>query len=150
MKIKKYTKLTFMSWNEESSKDKTRAIALCYPNGYFNCAINTQRDDMGKKDENGVYERLWWSDYALESEDYRPATYKEVVLYLRYVKWQQAVEDDLRVKCIVTDGSTHVICEECKPSLWYRLKCEWNYIKVRFKYWLDGKEYPMPKDDLPF
>ena len=33
-----------MSWNEKSSKDKTRAIALCDASGFFNCAINTQRD----------------------------------------------------------------------------------------------------------
>ena len=149
MRIRKYTKLTFMSWNEESSKGKTRAIALCYSNGgYFNCAINTQRDEMGEKDENGVYERLWWDDYALENEDFRPATDKEVVLYLRYVKWQQAVGYDLKVKCIVTDGSTHVICEERKPSLLERLRIEWYYLKARFNAWLDGKEYQ--KDDLPF
>lgn len=73
----------FLSWNE----DGERAIALCDGNGYFFQAINCCRDsDMGEKDENGVYSRIWWSDYIynLDVEDVRPATKEEVDLFLKY------------------------------------------------------------------
>lgn len=134
-----------MSWNESSSKDTTRAIALCDSAGYFNCAINTQREDMGKKDENGVYERKWWDDYAVRN-GYREATNEEVALYLRYVRLQEAVGEEMDIKCIITNYNTQVVCEWKKPTLWDRIMRELFLLKVRFEFWLNGKV----KYDLPF
>lgn len=91
-----YYRKTFMSWDEEGQiispdgkgliHEKTRAIALCDGN-WFDTAINTLRDGaMGKKDENGVYERKWYGDdiYNADVEDVRPANLSEVGLYLMY------------------------------------------------------------------
>ena len=90
---------TFMSWENESSvwnketnkyeSETVRAIALCDPTGYFMQAINCMRDgDMGEKDENGVYGRIWYGDYidcyGNEHETLRPATPAEVELYKQY------------------------------------------------------------------
>lgn len=144
MKIREYSIWTFMTWNESSADETTRAIALCHPSGYFCCAINTQRDVMGRKDENGVYERKWWNDYALTEENYRPATNQEVALYLRYVNWQDAVGEDYKVRCVITGDCTQVLLEERRPSLWYRIRCLWNYLKARL--W----GYDIPEDNLPF
>lgn len=78
---------TFMSWDEEFCGETVRAVALCDSNGYFNQAINACRDsDMGEKDENGVYSRIWYADH-IESGgkgNVRIATPKEVELYLMY------------------------------------------------------------------
>ena len=81
-----------LAWNPETKKyesETVRAIALCDPSGYFMQAINCMRDgDMGKKDENGVYDRIWYGDYidcyGNERETLRPATAKEVELYKKY------------------------------------------------------------------
>lgn len=79
-------KYTFKSWKEHESDD-CRAIALCNQDGWFYIAINCLRDgDMGRVDENGVYERRWATDYIYDSaHDLRPANREEVDLYLKYV-----------------------------------------------------------------
>ena len=89
-----------MSWDNPDLKDgKTiRAIALCgWDSGdWFTVAINAVRDgQMGEKDENGVYERTWWSDAIMNDSDatnVRPASIGEVNLYLKYVTLEVAAD----------------------------------------------------------
>ena len=116
--MKTFYKRTFMSWYEEGSvfdpvskqmvHERVRSIALC--NGtWFHAAINTQRDgSMGAKDENGVYERIWWEDDVMSSDavtDFRPATLAEVELYLKYCPIEEEAEKDgLVIEAIVYGG----------------------------------------------
>ena len=132
--MKRFDVWTFMSWENEGSvwnketkrydSDKVRAIALCYPNGYFIGAINCLRDgDMGEKDENGVYDRVWWADYidcyGNERETLRPANSEEVELYKKYCSVEGTLADTWQyVFAEITDESgTHVIlANRCKLS----------------------------------
>ena len=72
----------FYAWNE----DGETAIAFSMNGRWFNEAINCCRDgDMGKKDEDGVYERHWFGDdiYGIGVENVRYATPSEVELYIK-------------------------------------------------------------------
>lgn len=107
-----------MSWENEDHDGKfIRAIALCNPNGYFEQAINCVRDsDMGEKDENGVYARIWWADnikcYGNE-RDIRPATPQEVELYLRYcdILSEYSEPYNKAVMRIYDSNGTHIVFE---------------------------------------
>jgi len=123
--MEKLYKKTFYSWIEEGSvfakqgdkhvlvKDRVRTIALC-DGTWFNAAINALRDgDMGEKDENGVYSRIWWADdmFNAEIEDLRPATIDEVNLYLKYYNPEVEAKDEGReiVSIIYGRDQTDVI-----------------------------------------
>lgn len=116
--MEKFYKKTFLSWDEEGTvyskagnkyvpiKDATRAIALC-DGTWFYQAINALRDgQMGEKDGNGVYERIWAGDDIFNSDvdNVRPATISEVKLYLKYCKLEDEADFDGReVVAIVYD-----------------------------------------------
>ena len=133
MKTKRIEIHTVMSWNNTWGKETIRAIALCDAYKWFDAAINCLRDgDMGEKDENGVYSRIWWADEAgscCDDSDLRPATPDEVALYRQYCPWEFADSTDdyygfrTRVLGETTDCyGTHVIKEHLQPSRWYRFR----------------------------
>lgn len=133
--------MTFMSWeNEEWNGNRNlgtiRAIALCDQQGFFNQAINCMRDgDMGEKDENGVYGRIWYGDYIENGDckNLRPATQEEVELYLKYVTIESAVGSDdpyeWNVKIVKEDAGHYtkdcyvrqVLVEFKQRPLWEKL-----------------------------
>lgn len=100
--------MTFMSWDNKIYNEKVRAVALCASDGFFYAAINCMRDDdMGKRYDDGVYERKLWGDYIQNGEhkNLRPATKEEVSLYLDHVSMREAIGDiyDLDSNIVVTD-----------------------------------------------
>lgn len=126
--------MTFMSWDNEFEKG-LRAIALCDSTGYFVAAINCVRDgDMGKKDKNGVYERIWYGDYIENdrNENLRPATIDEVNLYMSYIPVEEAIGNsdfyNLKNKFIKQSIGKYVsyVIIETTPHNWYRKL--WNNI----------------------
>lgn len=102
---------TFFSWKEggftrEHGYVTARAVALC-DGSWFNTAINVVRDsDMGRLDENGVFERKWYGDdiFNGEVEDLRAANSKEVELYLRYCKLEDDAKEDGREMVAIIKG----------------------------------------------
>ena len=125
-------------WNPETNKyesETVRAIALCDPSGYFSQAINCMRDgDMGEKDENGVYDRIWYGDYidcyGNERETLRPATAKEVELYKKYcpivdnhlVAYEKAVAEVCTADAIyiVKQRRSWLTCHLLEAVEWFR------------------------------
>ena len=110
--MKKEYRKVFMSWDnlEVGREDKyIRAIALCDMYGWFDEAINCVRDcQMGEKDSNGVYERIWHADYIENDcgrENVRPATIEEVELYLQYCP----LGNDIK-RIIYSYGCIEVVC----------------------------------------
>ena len=126
-----------MSWENPNEKG-TWAIALCDSTGFFCEAINCARDgDMGKKDENGVYERIWYGDniecYGDELDTLRPATRDEVELYLEYVSLEDAVGNLSEEPCSVhivhksySEYVNSVVVRFVAPSWWKRLLSKFN------------------------
>ena len=121
--MKKLTAETYMSWENETTvwnpekqvyeKETVRAIALCDQTGYFVQAINCMRDgDMGEKDENGVYQRIWYGDYidcyGNERATLRPATPEEVELYKQYCSYRSTSTEKPIGEVRMADA-THVI-----------------------------------------
>lgn len=152
MKMEKnYDVLTFMSWNEEDLDGSSiRAIALCDDTGLFYEAINAPRDgQMGKKDENGVYDRIWWGDYienGCDVKDVRPATKEEVDLYLKYcpIENRRDMIDDEHVVTIISQPTYTivVVCYYTTIAIWLRRmkkslheKC-WHYkYLIKYRLW---------------
>ena len=105
-----------MSWDETGSvwdkdgkrfvEETARAVALC-DGTWFMAAINTLRDgDMGRKDESGVYERIWWGDDIFNADvvdgSLRPANRREVDLYLSYCPIEaEAKEDESEIVAVI-------------------------------------------------
>lgn len=121
---------TFYSWTEEGAvmvkrdgkyeyvKDQVRAVALC-DGTWFMRAINALRDgDMGEKDENGVYDRIWYGDDIYNSyvKEVRPANIHEVNTYLKYCKLVDEAEEDGRelVAIIYGQDRTDAIFKDIK------------------------------------
>lgn len=130
-KKKRFTTLAFMSWKNQIDEKNLRAIALCDCAGHFDVAINCIRDsDMGKKDKNGVYERLWYADYIScyggEEKSLRLATKEEVDLYLDYVSLDQAIGlefnpyDNIEVVSVVRGEYGSYVIAELKDEPWWK------------------------------
>ena len=113
---------TFYSWDEEGTifdvakkghplkKERTRAVALCEGTWFFQ-AINTLRDgDMGKKGEDGVYERIWWGDDIGNStaENVRPANRSEVELFLKHCSLDEEAREEGRVVVAIIYGEDQI------------------------------------------
>lgn len=84
--IKKMRREDFKAWRNDCD-EKIWAIALC-DGDWFDEALNCVRDgDMGDKDKDGDYSRIWGGDEIWESEkaSVRPATYDEVRRYIEKV-----------------------------------------------------------------
>lgn len=102
---------TFMSWCESGFTAvygfvKARAIALC-DGTWFYAAINAIRDsDMGKMDENAVFDRTWYGDdiHNADVEDVRPANIEEVELYLKYFDLSDEAKVDGREVVAIIKG----------------------------------------------
>lgn len=146
----------FMSWenthmvlNPETGKyedEVVRAVALCDPSEYFSHAINCMRDgSMGEKDENGVYERIWYSDfidcYGDERKTLRPATATEVELFKKYCPLQEESfwPYEKVVAEVYTAEGTYIIKQQrgwmmrhlLEIVLWFRYLPK----KIRFRIW---------------
>lgn len=96
--MKRYEILRFVAWVECGM----RAYALLDSNNQFYIALNCYRDgDMGTQDENGIYSRWWYTDYADAAEEFeqtkRPMTEFEVERYLSYVGDEVISEDDIMI-----------------------------------------------------
>lgn len=73
----------FLSWSKNNGGET--ATALCNSNGWFWQAINCMRDgDMGHAGEDGVYERIWWTDTVDTWDEPRAATPGEVATWERH------------------------------------------------------------------
>ena len=130
-----------MSWENEDHDGKfIRAIALCDPNEYFEQAINCVRDsDMGDKDENGVYGRIWYADniriYGNE-RDIRPATPQEVELYLMYCGYQSEYSEPYNkvVGLVYDSNGTHVVLAR-RGWLARKIYVAKNAIREKLSWW---------------
>ena len=77
----------FLSWSKNN--DDETATALCDGNGWFWQAINCMRDgDMGHYGDDGVYDRIWWTDSVESIEEPRPATWGEVLAWERHCSYE--------------------------------------------------------------
>lgn len=152
--MKKQLKVfTFMSWLNEEWNDNEkigdiRAIALCDCTGYFHEAINCLRDGaVGKKDENGVYERHWYEDnlycYGDETASLRHATNEEIELYLQYVPLEKAIGGEL---CEANDISYKIVDKRISPDY------NFDYILVEYStpLWKRIKNWLFRWKRLPF
>lgn len=114
----RYKVLTIKSWENielEYQKDERwpRAIAAVSETDWFGMAINCIRDgDMGKRDEDGVYERFWASDQA-SNIDLRNATPAEADLYLKKVPMREILGctsyEKGPISVVRLDGVTYII-----------------------------------------
>ena len=78
----------FLSWSKNNGGET--ATALCNSNGWFLQAINCMRDgDMGHVGEDGVYDRIWWTDSVDSWDEPRAATVDEVA------KWESHCDHNL-------------------------------------------------------
>ena len=98
--MQKYEILRFATWEEYGE----RAYALIDQHTLFDTAINCCRDgSMGEKDDNGIYERHWYGDYADSADSFkdtvRPMDSSEIDMYLDYVK------DAIRNDDIMVEGT---------------------------------------------
>lgn len=113
IKVKKYRTLTIKSWGNCYDGSLPRAVAAVDETGWFSMAMNCMRDsDMGHQDSDGVYERLWATDYAGDI-DLRNATPEESDLYLKKVDMSDILESfgykKGAISVIRLDGVTHII-----------------------------------------
>lgn len=134
MKKENLSVMTFMSW-ENKYEQGLRAIALCEESGFFYEAINCVRDsDMGCKDENGVYGRIWYGDniecYGNELDTLRPATKEEVELYMEYVHIDEAIGNfdcsdifNSRVVRLSVNKYVSYVVVETIQQTWYSKLC---------------------------
>lgn len=86
-KINEYIAYSFFSWEE--SGETAIALGYKYTSGidywWFDIAINCMRDgDMGEKGEDGVYDRVWYTDSIEDGKHLRPSTKGEVELWLSH------------------------------------------------------------------
>ena len=95
---------TFLTWEMEDKDGKPiRAIALCDDNGWYHEGLNTMMDSqMGEKDEDGIYERIWMEDEIPSSATSTVcyATHEQVEIYLKHCPH---IEHDIE-EC---DGTYH-------------------------------------------
>lgn len=111
----------FISWTDTGSNGETAtATALAKKvNGryHFDTTINVcQNGDLGKKGEEGVYERIWHTDWANDREvnkqNVRPSTAHEAYLWIRH-----CLNDDIMSLCFskslktlhIEDGNSYAV-----------------------------------------
>lgn len=112
----------FISWQETDFLDNNfphkkitaTALAQKYDNGsyyWFERAINTMRDgDMGKKGEDGVYERSWAADSVSSNYDIRPSTAEEVILWMKHCGVPESTyPNSTLLELHVEDGNSYAI-----------------------------------------
>ncbi len=136
--------LHFMSWDEvEDFKTgkNIRAVALCDEQGYFHAAINAMRDgDMGEKDDDGVYSRIWWGDYINNSDvkNVRFANQQEVALFLKHYPLAKLAKEhkknykELFVAIVYDKARTDVAWRDYRAPWWKRLWEKLFYKKLPF------------------
>lgn len=149
---KRYDLLYFMSWDEKDGDEYVRAIALCDSNEFFDEAIKAPRDgSMGKKDENGVYERIWYGDYIGNGGDVKNVSYatrEEVDRYLRYcpIENRRDMCDDEHVVAIIHEPifTVVIVCYYTTLAIRFRrvvnrLRRKYHHYKYLIKYRLWNK-----------
>lgn len=111
----------FLSWPDMGPDNKmVTATALAQKidgEYYFDVGINACRDgDMGKKGEDGVYERLWVGDWVndgkVDKENVRPSTAHEAYLWLKHCinhSTQSIYFPYLLLELHIEDGDSYAI-----------------------------------------